>query len=51
LLDAIDRTTPASVTIIHLLCDNLSIHNGKLAVHGSPLTLDFDKIRNSLDSR
>jgi transposase len=31
LLEAIDRTTPASVTLIHLLCDNLSIHNGKLA--------------------
>jgi transposase len=31
LLEAIDRTTPASITLIHLLCDNLSIHNGKLA--------------------
>lgn len=31
LLEAIDRATPASVTLIHLLCDNLSIHNGKLA--------------------
>lgn len=31
LLEAIDRTTPASVTRIHLLCDNLSIHGGKLA--------------------
>lgn len=30
LLEAIDRTTPASVTLIHLLCDNLSIHAGKL---------------------
>jgi transposase len=30
LLEAIDRTTPASVTLIHVLCDNLSIHNGKL---------------------
>ena len=24
------RTTPASVTVIHVLCDNLSIHSGKL---------------------
>jgi len=32
LLEAIDRTTPASVTLIHVLCDNLSIHNGKLAL-------------------
>lgn len=31
LLDTIDRMTPASVTLIHLLCDNLSIHSGKLA--------------------
>jgi transposase len=31
LLEAIDRTTPASVTLIHLLCDNLSIHAGRLA--------------------
>lgn len=31
LLDTIDRTTPASITLIHLLCDNLSIHSGKLA--------------------
>lgn len=31
LLEAIDRTTPASVKLIHVLCDNLSIHNGKLA--------------------
>lgn len=31
LLEAIDRTTPASVTLIHVLCDNLSIHAGKLA--------------------
>lgn len=30
LLEAIDRMTPASVTLIHLLCDNLSIHCGKL---------------------
>lgn len=30
LLDTIDRTTPASITLIHLLCDNLSIHSGKL---------------------
>ncbi len=31
LLEAIDRSTPTSVTRIHLLCDNLSIHVGKLA--------------------
>jgi hypothetical protein len=31
LLELIDRLTPASVTLIHLLCDNLSIHCGKLA--------------------
>jgi hypothetical protein len=31
LLDAIDLMTPASVTIIHVICDNLSIHGGTLA--------------------
>jgi DDE superfamily endonuclease len=31
LLELIDRLTPASVTLIHLLCDNLSIHCGTLA--------------------
>ena len=31
LLEAIDRSTPASVTLIHVLCDNLSIHGGKLS--------------------
>lgn len=31
LLELIDRTTPASITLIHILCDNLSIHAGKLA--------------------
>jgi DDE superfamily endonuclease len=31
LLEAIDRTTPASITIIHVLCDNLSIHAGEVA--------------------
>jgi hypothetical protein len=31
LLEAIDRMTSASVTLIHLLCDNVSIHGGKLA--------------------
>ena len=30
LLDAIDRTTPAAVTLIHLVCDNVSTHHGKL---------------------
>ena len=31
LLEVIDRTTPASITLIHVLCDNLNIHNGRLA--------------------
>jgi hypothetical protein len=31
LLDAIDRMTPTSVTIIHIVCDNLSVHGGRLA--------------------
>jgi hypothetical protein len=31
LLDTIERMTPASVTIIHLVFDNISIHGGKLA--------------------
>ena len=30
LLEVIDRVTPPSVTLIHVLCDNLSIHSGKL---------------------
>lgn len=30
LLEEIDRRTPASVTIIHLVCDNVSTHHGKL---------------------
>jgi DDE superfamily endonuclease len=30
LLEAIDRATPSSITLVHLLCDNLSIHRGKL---------------------
>ncbi len=30
LLDNIDRDTPQAVTLIHLLCDNLSVHHGKL---------------------
>ena len=29
LLEEIDRTTPALITLIHLLCDNLSVHHGK----------------------
>ena len=29
LLDEIDRTTPARITVIHLICDNLSVHHGK----------------------
>jgi transposase len=30
LLEKIDHTTPASVTLIHLVCDNVSVHCGKL---------------------
>jgi hypothetical protein len=30
LLEQIDHDTPPSVTLIHLLCDNLSVHRGKL---------------------
>ena len=30
LLDEIERTTPAKITLIHLVCDNLSVHHGKL---------------------
>jgi transposase len=30
LLEEIDRKTPAFVTIIHLVCDNVSVHHGKL---------------------
>lgn len=30
LLEEIDRTTPAAVTLIHLVCDNVSTHHGKL---------------------
>jgi hypothetical protein len=30
LLEQIDRNTPASVTLIHLVCDNLRVHKGKL---------------------
>ena len=30
LLELIDATTPAGVTAIHLVCDNLSVHRGKL---------------------
>jgi transposase len=29
LLEAIDRATPAHVTSIHLVCDNVSVHHGK----------------------
>ena len=31
LLEAIDEQTPAPVTTIHVICDNISIHKGKLA--------------------
>jgi hypothetical protein len=30
LLNKIDGETPATVTLIHLVCDNLSVHKGKL---------------------
>jgi len=30
LLEEVDRQTPDSVTAIHLVCDNVSIHHGKL---------------------
>lgn len=30
LLEKIDRETPATITLIHLVCDNLSVHKGKL---------------------
>jgi hypothetical protein len=30
LLEAIERATPAAITVIHLLCDNVSVHHGKL---------------------
>jgi hypothetical protein len=30
LLETIDRDTPEDVTTIHLVCDNLSVHHGKL---------------------
>ena len=29
MLEEIDRTTPASVTVLHLVCDNVSTHHGK----------------------
>jgi hypothetical protein len=29
LLEVIDRQTPASITLIHLVCDNISVHHGK----------------------
>jgi hypothetical protein len=29
LLEEIDRTTSAAITLIHLICDNLSVHKGK----------------------
>jgi hypothetical protein len=29
LLEEIDRTTPASITLIHIVCDNVSTHHGK----------------------
>ncbi len=29
LLEQIDRSTPATITVIHILCDNVSVHHGK----------------------
>lgn len=31
LLEEIDRQTPSHITLIHLICDNVSTHKGKLA--------------------
>jgi hypothetical protein len=30
LLEHIDRSTPAQITVIHILCDNVSVHHGKM---------------------
>jgi transposase len=30
LLEAIDQRTPAAITVIHMVCDNVSTHQGKL---------------------
>ena len=30
MLEAIDRTTAAAIRIIHVICDNVSTHHGKL---------------------
>jgi len=30
LLEEIERTTPAKITVIHLICDNVSVHHGKM---------------------
>ena len=30
LLEEIERTTPSKITIIHLICDNVSVHHGKM---------------------
>lgn len=30
LLEEIEQTTPARITIIHLICDNVSVHHGKM---------------------
>jgi hypothetical protein len=53
LLEAIDRTTPASVRLVHALRDNLSIHNGKLArawLAAHPrLRMHFTPVHCSLD--
>lgn len=31
LLEEIERSTPAAITVIHILCDNVSVHHGKMA--------------------
>jgi hypothetical protein len=30
LLELIERSTPAAITVIHILCDNVSVHHGKM---------------------
>ena len=38
LLEHLDRAIPATITTIHLLADNVSVHHGKLVQRGSPPT-------------
>ena len=32
LLEKLERETPQAITLIHLVCDNLSVHKGKLVL-------------------